>query len=337
MRESVKFLYMFIDVTRPESWDELNDQVKMALGLGPSIRARSYQGLAQAVYEITQGTAQFMSHKKAVGVITGQTSFFESLLPFYYKETYEVQIRSHLKLDNVKEWVDSLKKDTNFVLYCEDHPVTGELYSFVDELDQLLNEKRICSFRISHARHFSETVEVRPYTVRVCSFTPTTAVAILGERFRSPPLVVQNMNWNAPAFLADLFVARQERQLNRLLVEQFEREIAKMVSPYFSADVARLYDRAVCVFPDVSAEALAKNLFHKLGLSENEGWQKLSTTNMCHWSTVKMFSHWWEPTPALEQLRGLLIVGVDLLNIKDFAKLVISSYEDIKAQQSWDV
>lgn len=328
---------MLIDVARPESWEELNDQVKSAMNLEPRLRVRSFQGLAQAVFEISQGTAQFMSHKKAVGVVLGQTSVFESLLPYYYKETYEVQTVSHTLLTNVAEWVANLKKDTNFVLYSEDHPVTGEIYPFVEELDKLLNEKRICSFRVSHASHLQDAVVIRPYTVRMCSYSPAAAVAILGERFRSPSLMVQNMNWNASTFLPELIAARSSHLTNQLLVEKFEVELATVAAPYFEIPKARIYDRAVCIFADVSAEAVANLLFKKLGLNESEGWQKVATTNMCHWSVIKMFRHWWEPAPSPEQLRGMLIFGVELLSIKDFAKLVISSYEEIKAQQSWNV
>lgn len=328
---------MFIDVVRPETWEELNDKVKSSLGLEPRLRARSFHGLAQAVFEVSQGTAQFMSHKKSIGVILGQTSVFESLLPYYYKETYEVNALSHLQLDDVKEWVEGLKKDTNFVLFSEDHPVTGEIYPFVEELDKLLNEKRIFSFRVSHSRHFYETTELRPYTVRLCSFTSQAAVAVLGERYRSPFLLAQNMSWDAEGFLKELSRAREGRETNPLLVEKFENEVASVAKPYFKVGVSRLYDRAVCVFEDVSAEALAQLVFKKLGLSSQEGWHKIESTNMCHWSVVKMFRHWWEPTPTLEQLRGLFIVGPELLNTKDFAKLVISSYEELKEQQSWTV
>ncbi|KYG62038.1 hypothetical protein AZI85_07490 [Bdellovibrio bacteriovorus] len=328
---------MFIDVVRPEAWEELNDQVKAALGLEPKARARSFPGIASAVFEISQSTAQFMSHKKAMGVILGQTSVFEGLLPYYYKETYEVAALSHLKLHDVKEWVESLKKETCFVLFAEDHPVTGEVYPFAEELDKLLNEKRIFSFRVSHARHFQEAIAIRPYTVRLCSYSPSVAVAVAGERFRSPAMIAQNMSWNAEAFLKELSDARREHQNNPLLVENFEKEISAKAQPYFKCGTPRLFDRAVFTFSDVSAEAVAENLFKKLGLSKTEGWQKMASTNMCHWSAIKMFRHWWEPTPSLEQLRGLLIVGLDLLNTKDFAKLVISSYEEVKLQQSWDV
>lgn len=328
---------MLIDVIASEKWEELNDQVKASLGLPDRLRARSYRGLNHAVFEVSQGTAQFMSHKRAVGFVLGQTSAFEGLLPYYYKETYEVQTLSHTKLQNVQEWVDNLKKDTNFVLFSEDHPVTGELYPFAEELDKLLNEKRIYSFRVSHFQHFQTNAEVRPYTVRLCSYSSTAAVAVLGERFRSPSMMAQNMDWKKNTFLDELSRMRTAHQVNPGLVEKFEEEINSIATPYFKKDSLRLFDRAVCIFQDVSAEALAEVLFRKLGYFSEEGWQKMSTTNLCHWSAVKMFQHWWEPQPSSEQLRGLLVIGTDLLNIKDFAKLMISSYEEVKSQQSWSL
>lgn len=329
---------MLIDVLRPEAWEEVNDAVKTYLALEPKVKARSYRGLAQAVYEISQGTAHFMAHKRSIGVIKGQTSAFENLLPYYYKETYEVHVRSHAQLTDVKEWVESLKKETLFVLYSEDHPVTGETYPFADELDRLLNEKRIYSLRVSHSRHFSENIEIRPYTVRMCSFSEEAAIAVLGERFRSPAMMVENMAWDKDVFLKQLADARAERSsVNPPLVEHFEKEMASVATPYFAIGASRLFDRAVLYFKDASAEAVAERAFKKLGLTSEQGWQKMSSTNMCHWSGIKMFRHWWEPEPSQELLRGLIIVGPDLLNTKDFAKTLISSYEEIKQLQSWTV
>ncbi|MEN0057361.1 MAG: hypothetical protein AAGB31_00895 [Bdellovibrio sp.] len=328
---------MLIDVVPPESWDQLNDQMKSSLGVVNPVRIRCYRGIAQAVFEIAQGTAQFMSHKKSIGVIQGQTFAFEGLLAYYYKEVYEVVTLSHLKMENVKEWVDALKRETLFVLYSEDHPVTGELYPFVDELDKLLNDKRIFSFRISHARHFYERVDIRPYTVRICSHSDQAAIALTGERFRSPPLIVHSATWRRGEFQEEIQKSFVGRQMVPELVTTLEQELASVAKPYFVPSAPRLMDRAVCVFEDVSAEAVALKIFAKLSISPQEGWQKMATTNMCHWSTVKMFRHWWQPTPSLEQLRGLLLFGSEVLARKDFAKLVISSYEEVKAQQSWDV
>lgn len=328
---------MFIDVVRPENWEELNDEVKSSLSLSAKTRARVYHGLSQGVFEISQGTAQFMSHKKSVAFITGQSPIVDSLLPYYYKETYEVQKLSQAELTDPKAWIESLKKDTNFVLFSDDHPVTGELYSFADELDRLLNEKRIFSFRMSHASHFFLNAEVRPYTVRFCSYGPEICVALCGERYRTPSLMAHTMEWNRDDILSHLNVMKGNRKENQKLVESFEQSLSSMGRAYFSSTASRTWDRAVCVFSDVSADAVAIALFNKMQISEEEGWQQLATTNMCSWDVVKMFSHWWEPRPKTEDLRGLLIIGSAMLETKDFSKYLQSSYEEVKAQQSWHV
>lgn len=328
---------MFIDVIRPEAWEELNDKVKTQLGLAPKLRARAYRGLSHAVFEVSQSTAQFMSHKKALGVVLGQTSLFDGLLPYYYKETYEVQTCEHGQLQDVKSWVEGLKKDTNFVLFCEDHPVTGEVYPFAEELDRLLNEKRIFSLRVSHAQHFYRPIEVRPYTVRLNSYTPEVAVAVVGERFRSPATLAPTMGWTEHSFLQELAQACQGKNEDSAQVESFEAEIKPSANLLFKPQADRLFDRAVFYFPDASAEAIANTLFRKLGLSSEDGFKKVTTTNMCHWNSLKMFAHWWQPKPSAEMLRGLLVIDLQLLHTKDFAKQLISSYEEIKQQQSWDV
>ncbi|KYG65965.1 hypothetical protein AZI86_02540 [Bdellovibrio bacteriovorus] len=328
---------MFIDVVRPENWEELNDEVKSFLNLPEKSRARVYHGLSQGVFEISQGTAQFMSHKKSVAFITGQSPIVESLLPYYYKETYEVQKLSQSEMTDPKAWVESLKKDTCFVLFSDDHPVTGELYPFADELDKLLNEKRIFSFRLSHGTHFFGNAELRPYTVRFCSFGPQVCVAACGDRYRTPSLMAHTMEWDRKRILDQLSKMKSQRKENQSLVQAFERSLSVEGRPYFSAQASRTWDRAVCVFPDVSADALAIKIFEKLQISPEDGWQQIATTNMCSWDVVKMFGPWWEPKPKTEDLRGLLIVGVAMLENPGFQTALQASLKEIKEQQSWNV
>lgn len=329
---------MLIDVRRPEMWGELNDKVKDLLRLPETVRCHCYQGLGHAIFEITQSTAQFMSHKKSVAFIKGQTSVLDDLLPYYYKETYQVNVLSHMQMQNVSEWVESLNKDTNFVVFSEDHPVTGELYSFAEELDELLNKKRIWSVRISHFNHLTKkSNEVRPYSVRLCSYTPDVAVALLGQRYRSPSLVAHNMNWRAEEFIQSLQNHASGHREDPLSVQKFETEMEAKANLFFPKGALRIFDRSVVYFEDINAEAVAHRLFEKLNLPPEEGWKLVSTTNMCHWSGMKMFKHWWEPAPSAEMLRGLLVIGTQALAIKDFAKLLISSYEEILQQQSWSV
>lgn len=327
---------MLIDVVRPEMWEELNDQLRSHLLLPTKMQARGFHGLSQAVFEISQGTAHFMSHKKAIGVVQGQTPAFESLLPYYYKEAYQVQMIPHMQLNSPMEWVQNLAKDTLFVFVAEDHPVTGETYPFVEDLDRLLNEKRILVFRVSHARHFYEALELRPYTVRLCSYSPDHAVAVCGERFRSPSLSAHSMTWNHPEFLSAISRAREGRRQDAGLVTDFEVAVKDIAAPWFKSGASRLMDRAACVLNDVSAEAVLKNLQKKLAIESDNSEQLLSTTNLCHWDAVKMFHHWWLPGPSIEELRGLILISAALLEIKDFAKHFVSAYEEVKQQQSWN-
>jgi hypothetical protein len=150
-------------------------------------------------------------------------------------------------------------------------------------------------------------------------------------------MMVQNMNWDVNSFLAALAKVPGRDLQNRLLVERFEQEVGTVAKLYFSPDKTRLFDRTVFYFNDINAEALAGQLYKKFGLSKTLGSEKLATTNMCHWSGTGLFSGWWEPAPSVEALRGLLVISAELLQIKDFAKEVISSYEEIKREQSWDV
>jgi hypothetical protein len=145
------------------------------------------------------------------------------------------------------------------------------------------------------------------------------------------------MNWDSQDFLQKLTVASAAKSLNPDLIHNFEKEIGVVAAPYFGPEANRLYDRALCAFASVSAEALAATLFKKMGLSKEQGWELVSTTNLCYWSASTMFRHWWQPAPTMEQLRGLLVFSSEILTTKDFAKLVISSYEELNAQQSWDL
>ncbi|MNT56617.1 hypothetical protein D3C72_1939310 [compost metagenome] len=138
-------------------------------------------------------------------------------------------------------------------------------------------------------------------------------------------------------FIKSLLTAREGLSTNRLEIEKFEKEISAVAKPWFAADAHRIYDRAVVVFPDVSGEALAQSVFAKLGIPAVEGWRQLETPNQCHWNAIRMFKSWWQPEPSIEDLRGLLVIGMPLLETKDFAKHLISSYEELKAMQSWEV
>lgn len=328
---------MKLDLPIAEQWENLNDFCRDKLSIQAPQRVRVYKDISSAIFEIAQGTAQFFAHKKSVAFLKGQTPIYEFLLPYFYKESFQVQNMDYHTIHNIKEWVDGLNKDTSFVVFAEDHPVTGEVYTYCDELDRLLNEKKIYSFRISHNRFRYEALEIRPYSVQIRSYTNDLCIAICGERFRSPTLLAHRQNWNVESMQS--LVSQQMNfsiQQNSVLVENFENEIHQKTGAVrlFQPGSHRLFDRAVLAFCDVSAEALAVLLFKKMNIDVTSGWQLVETTNMCRWNSLRMYQ-WWSPMPANNVLRGLLIFNSEVLSRKDFANVLISSYEEIKAQQEW--
>ena len=59
-----------------DAWEQLNESLKESLGLSNSdCVVRAYQGLAPAIWEITQATAQFYSHKRKYKNTKGFTRY----------------------------------------------------------------------------------------------------------------------------------------------------------------------------------------------------------------------------------------------------------------------
>lgn len=127
---------MNIDFISPESWQSLCDHLSELVKISKKNSLRVYNSSYSALYEVVVGTAQFMSHKRSVAAIKGMSPHIPKLLPYFFKETYAVQLANLSQVISPKEWVDALKKDTLFVVFAEDHPITGEF----------LNSKSLISY-----------------------------------------------------------------------------------------------------------------------------------------------------------------------------------------------
>ena len=326
--------FMKLALVHLEQWERLNDQLKIQFALPADHSAKIYKGMAHAVFEVAQGTAQFLSHRRSLGVIKGQTPYFDSLLPYFFKEAYGVQAINHLDLKDPEAWIAALKKDTSFVLLAEDHPVTGELYDY-DRIDELLNEKKIFCFRISHFKHLYEKNPVRPYSVRICFLNNDCAVAVCGERYKSPPLMAPQMNWNPAQVIQQISRIHTSHQ-DKMQVEAFEDSFRELAEPWFkSKSTPRLYDRVLLKFTDVSGELMLQRLFDTLNVDPSLYYETIDTTNLCRWNHFKTFAGWWEPIPSAEDLSALVVIDSGWIVTKDFAKILKSTYEEIRSEQNW--
>lgn len=321
---------MFLDLSVTETWDRLGDRLREPLGLTPDESARPFAGTPAAVMETVLTLAQIYSHKRSLAWVKGTSPAFDHLIPWFSKEAYSIQqglwpdVRG-----GVQAWVDGLKKETAFVLFTEDHPVTGESWNW-DELDNALNEKRIFSIRVSHSGFLANRDVPRPYSLRICSIAPDLAVAIGGSRWRITPMVANRQAWDIEATVARV-KSRWAEATSPFLIESFEKEFAEQ--NWFAGKTDRVLDRAVLAFEDVAGEALLDRLKTKLGTAFPAG--AADTSHLCRWDSLRLMKNWWLPPPADEKLRGLVVFSVPLLETKDFAKILRQAHEELRSQQSW--
>jgi hypothetical protein len=303
---------MKVDITPFEAWESLNLAVQGLLATPPDSNLRCYQGAATACFELALSTAQFYSHKRSVAILAGGTPHFQSILPYLYKEGYDVQMAPE-NLE-AKAWVESLKKDTCFVLFSEDHAITGELYD-TQELETLLNEKKIFCFKISHHAHLFRQTETLPYSARICAFDPQTAVAMIGNKLKAPPLISAYLSWEPEIFLHSIQKAKSSQFENRALVEKLEHGLPAGFQAFFAKD-NRIWDRAVIYSEAVAGESLQQYVAGALGLKiDRPGFENgIETTHLCRWGGIKNYDEWWKPRPAESILRGLLLLGTQVLD-----------------------
>lgn len=277
-----------------EGWNSLNDQVG----------GRVFPGLSAAVYEMVVGSAQFLSHKRSIAYVKGQSFVLKPFLPHFYKEAYNVQTTTEKDPSELLKWVETLKKDTACAVLFEDHPITGEIFAW-KELDALLNDRKIYSVRISHNLHRFEKQSVHPYSVRICHYDSDWAVAFLGEKVKAPPLAVHTLNWQDKTWPAAKFGAVPLN--DAVLVKTFESHLPSGFHPWLTGD-NRIFDRSVIYHDFASGDFMREQLLKNLGRDV-----EIETLNLCRWGGGRLLEEWWEPKPTNERLAQSLILEARLL------------------------
>lgn len=323
---------MKLDLISGEEWESYNQKWKDYLSIeNPSIQVKTFKGLSHGVFELGLGTALFMSHKRSVGFMRGISPAAEFFIPHFLREAYNVQIlniNSFKDLEKQKEWVASLKKDTNFVFLSEDHPITGERVD-LSEIKKALNEKKIFNFTVRHSAYVDDLISPDSYSVNLISLGDQLSVAICGDKFRLTPQIVHQLQWseNIQMNTLDLQLPHQEKAINK-----FESQFSEF--RFFKNGESRFLDRALLVFPDINGSALIERLCKKMGISQSEKKYYFDSTSGCLRPGIK-YSQWWLPTPGDETLRGLIVFSAQALQQPDLATHLKSTLDEIKKEQEW--
>ncbi len=323
---------MKVDLLNTFAWEELNEALDKDLGsrLGTGGTHRIYQGLSQAVFEIVMGTALFYSHRKYYGLLSGETWAFDSIVPSLLKDGFQNQTIRAGQLEDVKAWVSGLSKETGFVMWSEDHPVLAT-YQAREELDQALNAQRIISVRVSHQSFLTKPQETRPYSVRICSLAPDLAVAVVGARFKSPPLFVHRQYWDSKFVLPRVHQALMLGREDQALVENFETQFdgSPEMGGLSKLPVTgpRIFDRALIFHPEISSEFIAQSVATagKFEMQPPGFETQIEIVNRCRWQPAPGFNVWWDPKPRDAMLSGLLILSLEQIAKPNILKTLVES------------
>ncbi len=311
---------MNFNLVHPETWAGLNHKIHNLWSLPPEISVRVYKGMHHAAYELAVGTALFLSHKRSVASIQGQTPAFQTVMPFLYKEAFQLQLQSQLQPKAaLLEWAKALKADNSFVMQAEDNPITGECF-FDSELETVFHDKKIFSIRASHGRHFHlrsfAERGLTPSSIQICELNSELAVALCGSRFKSPVQISSHLHWDTERVLSDI------KNMASSTPEQATQELK--LPPGFQAlktQEPRFADRVLFFNNEIHGEALEIELKKRLSLNKDSS--LISSLNSCRHGFLDLT--WWENRPQPESLRGLVIVDQKLLSQKNLEPLLLES------------
>ena len=321
---------MFIELPSSLRWSKANSEAKKSLikkfNLTQEFDLRLFSDLSQAVYEIAVGTAQFLPHKKSIAVISGNSWINEVVLPYFYKEGYNVQTRKSNDIQNIKTWFDSLNKDTVLLLFAENNPISGETIESKEIISGAAEKKIFVVSCVHGIQSDLLSQDVNPYHSRIFEVHRNQAFSLNGKRFKSPPLFVNKMN------LGDSTLSLDFEQLESVLKYDKERIAAFVLSIENSlsedkwsslftkvnkGESGRNPDRLILVGNNCNGELLSHKLAEKLCFAKLP--QTLVSENM--YSLSSCFSNdpstnfdWWIDGLSVEQQRGSLILFWPLLD-----------------------
>lgn len=326
---------MHIDLREGEIWEKLSDRAAQLVGAPEGHTVRVYQGAFAALYETVHSLVQLFPHKKSMALINGATPFFEPLMPYFFRETFQIQNIVPSQIESPEGYVASLQKDTLFVLLCDDHAVTGQLYDFA-KIEELLTEKKIFCIRLSHSEHFTQKRWPKNFSSTIFSVAPDLAISVSGPRVKALTILSANLQWNSVKVEADLEnYAKKVDLVDRAAVENFEANLPEWATPLLAKNTARVFDRACIVIKEMNSEAFQKELAKELGINLNSPSyeREIESLNACRWNQMRDQAWWSDPTPKTEDWQGGLILSTKTIKHPTFKQALEKTHKTLKTQQ----
>jgi hypothetical protein len=289
-----------------ESYFRLVDQLKDKMGFPSDLQVRVYSDWSQAVFETVLGVAHFMSHKKSMGILKGRTFAWNPILSFLYREAFQVQPipqGGEHSPESLRQWLETAKKDTLFVLHQTDHPISGEIYSS-EFLDNALNERKIFSVRISHQPSSLDQLQVGPYSAHIQIVSERLSLVILGSKCKFPMLFSSHQSPAvlSPQILETEFQKYKSNEIGSDKVSSFETQLGPNFFAPFSKISQRRSGSMVFGCQGINGDFLAHEL--KKAIPDLE----VKTLSRCFWKAPLSYKDWWDAAPSDEVLNQLIVI-----------------------------
>lgn len=299
-------------------WAELNEEIEAKLDLSKSAaRARVFKGLSHALFEITQGLIKQFPHRKKVYYFKGLDPSHDLAMMALAREGFAVNPLPFTVFDTPEEFIKTLDKEALFILYSEDDPILGKKFP-VANLENLLKTQKIFRIRASHNtfRFQDEHHNIDKEEVRVFSMRTNLALALLGERAKTTPLVVEGLPWNQEV-KEQVFNELKLKKENRDLILNFEKQKPGDATAFFAADdSSRVFDRAVLYWNDMDGWAFLTELAKVLSIELAPPGEDLrfESTSHSRWHDLKAMGWLKNHGLSAEQVRGLVIIDAGQIN-----------------------
>lgn len=268
---------------------------------------REYLNAHLALYDVVFSLHQFLSHKEKIGVIRRGSSVCESMISQFLKQQIPIQYKDDKQ--NTFEYIESIDRETNFVVWASENEVTAEnIFSDKDclEIHAKLSAKRIFSIQIMlPSRALShEEIFKNQYAIIV-------EAADLFSRKKSNVYFTEKLK--APSLIGPL-------------------QYLESVGFTEGAERKNWPDRKLFSFPTVSGFAIKQVLLQTLKLNAAD---VFTPAELPSWIT-ESWKNWWADSAQSEYLRGLLVVSNKCFHlVPDLESKIAEIAKQLENKSNW--
>lgn len=322
-----------VEQYRTDIFSDLGQKLSQRLGLTANEKVRIYETVQLAVCDTTISLQQFLMHKPQIGLVKKGSSVIEAMVPMWLQNQTPLQMKSDQQ--TWLEYIESLSKDTNFVIWASENEITGEVIvpsEEVVEIHKRLADKRIYSIQIQH-QSIRLPLQLSKYSIvvkRPDLFSNQVTVVVSGEKVKARSVIGEFQNLK-------LLQDKVENLKFEVMPLAQQQDLEKKWSDskifyfnYFATPCERLTDRVVFWFEDLMASSVKE----KLGLSDR---QAFAPSELPFWY-LQFWSHWWKEAESEKLLRGLLILNAQVVKEdSNFTKKMEQAISEIRQQSQWSV